>query len=211
MLKLALVFSLFLPVTSTAICSIDTGICSIDSGECNIDADICDIVVDGCSYTTKGRCIPGDYIRLLFARGCVSTRGEQILVNTLGSASENQGLYFDADARDLQHQAVCIPSSIELIDYGCFGGCHSLVNVIFERDSKLILIGKRVFSHCSYLSSICIPSSAQSLGYECFYGCLNLKTETFALGFRLMFFGQTLSDNVEILKNRLLQIFHFKS
>ena len=75
-----------------------------------------------------------------------------------------------AYAFDYSHiKEIIIPSSVIKIGDGAFEGCQSLVNVIFEEESKLTYIGERAFSGCKF-ESISIPNTVTRIGAEAFSG-----------------------------------------
>jgi hypothetical protein len=65
-----------------------------------------------------------------------------------------------------------------MIGSQCFMHCSSLTTAIFEINSKLSCLGKRVFFG-SGLLSIHIPESVQAIRERCFYSCESLASVMF--------------------------------
>jgi hypothetical protein len=106
-------------------------------------------------------------------------------------------------------QSLAVPSSLEVIDEGCFAKCKSHAVVRFELDSKLARIDERAFQDCSSLRSFFVPGRVECIGVGCFVGCSSLTTldfehpcnlrELLNLPPRLSEL-QTIPDSVEVLQ-----------
>jgi hypothetical protein len=77
--------------------------------------------------------------------------------------------------------AIIFPSSVEVLEMGCFSECKFLESVTFESTSRLVEIAGAAFYHCG-LSSLVIPSSVEVLGEEGFFSCVRLQSVTFTPG-----------------------------
>jgi hypothetical protein len=84
---------------------------------------------------------------------------------------------------------IILPSSIEVLDEGCFSNCRSLSSVTFESGSRLSRIEKKAFSQTG-LIEIILPSSVEVLGEKCFADCRLLSSITFESGSRLREVGK---------------------
>jgi hypothetical protein len=70
-------------------------------------------------------------------------------------------------------ESICIPSSVFVMEPGCFGGCRSLSVAKFEAGSNLRELGDGVFAGCPALASFCVPASVEVLARGCFgAGCV---------------------------------------
>jgi hypothetical protein len=65
-------------------------------------------------------------------------------------------------------KSIVIPSKAEKIGDNSFGGCLSLIEVIFESGCDLKEIGGWAFSICA-IESITIPSKVEKIGANCFF------------------------------------------
>lgn len=73
---------------------------------------------------------------------------------------------------------VFIPSSIKIIGSFAFNNCSNFLEVKFQNDSKLEIIGKSAFS-MTQINSIKIPASVKQIGKHAFYSCRKLKSIDF--------------------------------
>lgn len=78
--------------------------------------------------------------------------------------------------RDIEY--AIIPRYIKHIDSFAFYECKHLKSVEFERNSQLISIGKRAFSHSS-IESIYLPETLKTIGKSAFLYCENLQEVEF--------------------------------
>ena len=78
--------------------------------------------------------------------------------------------------RDIEY--AIIPRYIKHIDSFAFYECKHLKSVEFERNSQLISIGKRAFSHSS-IESISLPETLKTIGKSAFLYCKNLQEVEF--------------------------------
>jgi hypothetical protein len=65
-------------------------------------------------------------------------------------------------------ESICIPSSVSVMEQGCFRGCRSLSVVKFEAGSNVRELGHEVFAGCPALASFCVPASVEVLASGCF-------------------------------------------
>nr|WP_302784546.1 leucine-rich repeat protein [Alistipes shahii] len=117
-------------------------------------------------------------------------KGSQLKTIGGGYYSSN---YYGAFSDCTALTAIEIPASVETIGAAAFKGCSSLISVIFEKESKLKIIGGEVyrdrdggaFSDCIALQSIEIPASVEKIGSAAFKNCKNLTTIFFEKGSKL--------------------------
>lgn len=72
--------------------------------------------------------------------------------------------------------SVEIPASVANIGQSSFQNCASLMNVVFQENSKLYNIGQNAFSGCSSLKNFMMPSGVTSIGAGAFNECALLET-----------------------------------
>jgi hypothetical protein len=68
-------------------------------------------------------------------------------------------------------ESICIPGSVDILEYGCFSGCAGLSTITFESGSKLEAFPRGVFWECHHLNSISLPASIVRFYRGCFSGC----------------------------------------
>ena len=68
-----------------------------------------------------------------------------------------------------------IPASVEIIEEKALEGCESLVELTFEKGSKLKSIGTSAFEKCLRLKEIYLPEGLEVIGEDAFYGCANMN------------------------------------
>jgi hypothetical protein len=68
-------------------------------------------------------------------------------------------------------KSFCVPASVEVICYACFGCSSRLSSLTFESGSELRELGRNVFGDCLSLKSIFLPASLSIITYKCFHGC----------------------------------------
>lgn len=81
---------------------------------------------------------------------------------------------FSCCVDDLEY--ITIPASITAIGDHAFAGCLDLKEVIFDKSSQLISIGRSAFSGCSKLEKINIPAGVTEIGDSAFARCSKLKS-----------------------------------
>jgi hypothetical protein len=86
-------------------------------------------------------------------------------------------------------EPICIPASVEVIRYGCFGYATYLSAVSFEPGSHLRTLGVSAFLG-STIQSIEIPPFVQVLPDNCFMFCVLLSSVTFGEGSELRSIGE---------------------
>lgn len=70
-------------------------------------------------------------------------------------------------------ESIELPSSVRVIEDGCFSGNESLKSITLHEG--LESIGERAFSYCTNLETVNFPSSLRSIGEEAFRECKSLK------------------------------------
>lgn len=73
---------------------------------------------------------------------------------------------------------VTIPDSVEKIATGAFEDCSSLTNVIFNENSRLLIVNDYAFSGCKSLTRLVLPEGVGQIGYKAFY---NTSMRTFTI------------------------------
>ena len=68
---------------------------------------------------------------------------------------------------------------LDLIDFGVFSHCSSLLKVTFEEGSRLNSIGRYAFNNCKSLVNFTIPDSVTHIGEGAFIACDSLTDVTF--------------------------------
>jgi hypothetical protein len=81
-------------------------------------------------------------------------------------------------------KSVSIPACVERIKRRCFAQCVSLLEVIFEPESRLQKLSSETF-RCTGIQIILIPKSVEVIGKSCFYCCGSLHEVFFEEGSRL--------------------------
>ncbi len=69
-----------------------------------------------------------------------------------------------------------VPSTVNVVCHGAFGGCDGLTAVSIP--STVTTIGDDAFSECTGLTALTLPNSLQLLGYGVLYGCTGLTQIT---------------------------------
>jgi hypothetical protein len=74
--------------------------------------------------------------------------------------------------------SICIPASVSVLGFRCFGHCTALREVTFEPGSALSKIGPCSFSRCAALSTVALPPDAgfSVLSSGLFWGCSSLPS-----------------------------------
>lgn len=71
---------------------------------------------------------------------------------------------------------VVIPKEIKLIGNSAFEKNSSIVNVSFEKGSKINVIARNAFKSCVNLKNITLPETVTEIGYGAFQDCMRLET-----------------------------------
>ena len=74
--------------------------------------------------------------------------------------------------------SITIPSSITNIEANAFTSCDNLISVAFASDSRLEIIGRQAFQHCTSLTNITIPESVTSIIEFAFSFCRSIASIT---------------------------------
>ncbi|MDD2961518.1 MAG: leucine-rich repeat domain-containing protein [Muribaculaceae bacterium] len=98
-------------------------------------------------------------------------KGEIVYFGELIDYSANEIPPYSFFGKD--YTSVILPSNIQAIGEGAFGGCSQLTGIVLP--NTLTTIGNYAFSDCDKLATIELPSSITSLGRFAFNGCDNLQ------------------------------------
>jgi hypothetical protein len=97
-------------------------------------------------------------------------------------------------------ESICLPSSTDTIPKSCFRPCGFLLNLAFESDCKIRVLGEEAFAGCWSLQSVCIPASIQIISTGCFRECTDLSEVKFEGGFQISLLGEYAFDGCSSLE-----------
>lgn len=124
----------------------------------------------------------------------------------LGSGEMNNYEAYDSNTAPWRKynsliKKVVIGSDVTYIGKFAFYSCGQLVDVEFETDSELEVIGWGAFGACNSLKAVILPASVKTLNDYAFYNCLALESVDFAENSNLSTIGDYAFWNDVSLKN----------
>ena len=109
--------------------------------------------------------------------GCKKAYGKLVIPRKIENKYVTE-IAFAAFNKRRYLNSITIPSGVNSIGIGSFGGCTYLTKVFFEKGSHLQEIPIESFTNCSNLSKFDIPKNVKWIGDYAFSGCSSLDSIT---------------------------------
>ena len=109
--------------------------------------------------------------------GCKKAYGKLVIPRKIENKYVTE-IAFAAFNKRRYLNSITIPSGVNSIGIGSFGGCTYLTKVFFEKGSQLQEIPIESFTNCSNLSKFDIPENVKWIGDYAFSGCSSLDSIT---------------------------------
>lgn len=114
---------------------------------------------------------------------------------------DNDGTFYlmITGLKNANHTVINIPTShneivIKEICDSAFARNKYITEVLFNKDSQLLIMGRSSFFFCENLKTIFIPSSVKEIRIGCFSHCYSLKSVNFAINSKLSYLGISVFD-----------------